>query len=279
MSTVKIIKNRLRKHLMNGEEATDYSSRNEARFIYAMRKHLKKGKMFNDHPTTTCSFTMPSGIQQLDCEKPLSSTACGAGGTQYGPEFMFGHVFPKLNSPLKGQAISIAKVAVGGTVLNRQWMKENKDGPDNYWYALVDAIKGANGSSEAFVWFQGENNVFDDESKVRDYSDDLTQFVADVRQEIFDTSTKFASPTDIPVIIVELGHWLTEMGAEIIEEQNTFVENDPNAALVKTGGTGGENQYMTSFYHFDAASMLVIGKRIASAMAKILRENAASRKK
>ena len=78
-----------------------------------MRDILTKERMLN--PSTdeesVCSFT--EGILPLDCERPVSSTACGASNANFGPEFMFAHRFPKLTSPLQGQQISIAKVAVG----------------------------------------------------------------------------------------------------------------------------------------------------------------------
>jgi hypothetical protein len=261
--------------LNNAEEAEDLTSKNEARYLYAMRRFLKKKKVFNDHPTSICSFTQPA-VPSLDCERPVSSTACGGGYYGYGPEFMFGHVFPTQKSPLKGKKIGIVKVAEGGTKIWHNWMKENKDGgPEdrNHWNALVDAIKGANGSLEAFVWFQGESDAFDELGKAN-YLDFLTEFVADVRKEIFDTSTKFSSPEDIPVIIVELGHWIYDIDAPnpIIAAQNIFVQNDPNAAIVNTGSGEGKVQ-MTAFYHFDAASQLIIGRRVAIEMAKILRQN------
>ena len=230
--------------------------------------------MFNNHPQTTCSFTMPLFTSTLDCERPLSSTACGGDHSQYGPEFMFGHVFPKQNSPLKGQKVSITKVAVGGTTIS-QWMKQNKDEENNYWYALADAIKGANGSFEAFVWFQGESDVFEEINR-ENYLSNLTQFIADVRQEILNTSTKFQSVEEIPVIIVELGYWIDNLGIgePVIQAQKTFVQNDSNAKLVKSGA-GDLEENLSEFYHYDSASLLIVGLRIAKAMAALLRENAA----
>jgi hypothetical protein len=278
--------NLLKRHLNKAEVAELLTSKNEARYIYAMRRHLKKNQVFNDHPTTTCSFTDRNSMLKLDCEQPLSSNACGGGREGYGPEFMFGHIFPKLKSPLKGKSIGITKVAKGGTEIYKHWMKETKDDETDgtedqelfhHWYPLVDAIKGAKGSIEAFVWFQGENDSFSDWN-MDNYFDNLTQFIADVRQEIFNSSAgKFSSPDDIPVIIVELGGWIYGIDTRVPDAQNKFVENDPNAALVKTGGSGRDKEKMTKFYHFDAASLLIIGKRIAQEMAKILTVNDARR--
>jgi hypothetical protein len=238
------------------------------------KQFLWQKEMLNDHPTSTCSFTDPYYTNKLDCERPVSSDACGGRHNQYGPELMFGHTFPKLDSPLQGQAIGISKIARGGTNIFKNWMKDNKDDDKNYWNALVDTIKGAKGSLEAFVWFQGESDSFK-ESDSKSYLNNLTKFVADVRQEIFDSSTnKFVSPTDIPVIIVELGYWIYNMGLlEVIEAQRTLVDNDPNTAIVNTGASRRRREQLTGYYHYNAASQLIIGNRIAQAMATLLLEN------
>jgi len=74
-----IVRNKIRQHLNKGDASTDETSRNESRFLYGMKKHLKKRFMFYDHPTSTCSFTIPE-TQTLDCERPASENACGANG-------------------------------------------------------------------------------------------------------------------------------------------------------------------------------------------------------
>lgn len=122
--------------------------------------------------------------------------------------------------------------------------------------------------------FQGENDAFSDSRNY--YLGNLTQFVGDVRQEIFDTSSKFDSPADVPVIIVEMGYWIDTLkfdyGKPIIEAQNEFVANDANSKLVKSGA-GTTKQNLSEFYHYDSASILIVGFRIARDMAKLLRRN------
>ena len=224
--------------------------------------------MRNDHPTTTCSFTDPRN-RKLDCERPLSPTACGY--RTFGPEFMFGHIFPKLNSPLKGKAISIAKVASANSQIYHNWSKQNKYHFWSYWNGTVDTIKAAKGTIEGFVWFQGESDNYNEVNR-QTYLGNLTQFVADIRQEIYNSSlTKFTSPDVIPVIICELGYGYYSSNPTVVYAQRTFVENDPYARLVKTGAEYGDGR-MTSYYHYDSASMLIIGQRIAQTMAKMLRE-------
>jgi len=156
-------------------------------------------------------------------------------------------------------------------------MKENKDEEDNYWYALADVIKGAQGSLEGFVWFQGENDSFDDWNK-ENYLDNLTKFVEDVRQEIVVSSNgKFSSAVDVPVVICELGNWIYGIDPAVIEAQRSFVANDSNSILVPTGAGPDPKEIFTAFYHYNAASMLIIGNRVAKAMAELLRRNADQR--
>ena len=267
----KIIRRRLRKLFVKADDSEWKTSRNEARIIYTMRNILQKNEMLNDHPTSTCSLTLPKYTQDLDCERPVSSTACGKDQEQYGPEFMFAHTFPKLSSPLKGQPIGIAKVAAGGSQIYKSWMKDNKDEDDNYWYSLVDAIKATKGTLQGFVWFQGEFDSFKRWNR-RNYLPNLTKFIADVREEIFNTSTKFENATDVPVVIVELGRWFWSRNhTDIIEAQRTFVKNDPNALLVQTGAGDNAKRQLSAHWHYDIACQIIIGRRIAGAMQKLLK--------
>jgi len=258
----------LESHLNLAEASATHTSSNEAELILEIQDLMTTEDMLNDHDIITCSHTKPHVTNVLDCERPLSSIACGGDYDQYGPEFMFAHAFENLDSPLKSQKVGITKVSVGGTEIYKNWMKDNKNNDDNYWNTLVDAIKGTQGTLEAFVWFQGENDSFADLNK-ENYLNNLTQFVADVRQEIYGTSSKFSSPSDIPVIIIELGYWIQGVDMAVIEAQRAFVANDSKAELVNSG-TGTMDENLTAFYHYDAASQLIIGNRVALAMADLL---------
>jgi len=113
-----------------------------------------------------------------------------------------------------------------------------------------------------------------------EYLDNLTIFISDVRNEIFEasnkynSSTKFNSPSDVPVVIVELGCWLYCGGRSgITDAQRTFVESDNNSILVETGGSDDEKKKMAKFYHYDSAATLIIGGRIAKKLASLLEAN------
>jgi len=265
----------MKKYLNDATESTMGSSQMEAQSMYKLRKYIRK-KNFNtgNYKKVICSFTDPDPelIGQLDCERNVSPTACGADGTDFGPELMFGHVFPKKKSPLKGKRLGIIKIAKGGTEINRHWMKVNEGKGNNYWQHMVDGITASNGTIEAFVWFQGENDSFDSPNK-EDYLDNLTTFIGDVRNEIFQSSMKFKTPVDVPVVIVELGNWIYNVNTTVIEAQRTFVNNTANTVLVNTGINDNPKKRLSEFYHYNAASQMIIGDRIARSLAKLLRDS------
>jgi len=273
--TVKL--NKMEGYIMLAKGSTEGSSKKEAKRMYHFKKIIKKDKFMKPYKKVVCSWTKPPRLSterstELDCERPVSPTACG---DKYGPELMFAHVFPKKESPLKNKRIGIIKVASGGTKIYKHWMKSN-DGEDaNFWQTMVDAITASKGSIKAFVWFQGESDSFASWNK-ENYLDNLTIFIGDVRHEIHKSSSNFESPADVPVIIVELGNWIY-LGVDkddkaVINAQRAFVKNTTNTALVNSGVNENPKKRLSRFYHFNAASQLIIGDRVAKAMAKLLNE-------
>jgi len=261
--------------LNQASAARTNSSQNEASLLYEMKEYLNESIIVEEHPSALCSYTDPTIWNKVDCERYVSPTACGGSRKQYGPELTFAHVFTQLeNSPFKNKQIGITKVAVGGTEIYKNWMKENQENRDNYWSVLQDVIKSTKGSIEAIVWFQGENDNFKDWNR-KNYLKHLTKFITDVRQEVFKSyattsdNDKYLTPADIPVIIVELGSWSYSINVTLIDAQNAYVSSDPNAAIVHTGA---ENKHLSHFYHYDAAAILIIGKRIAEKMAELLND-------
>jgi len=251
-------------------DADPISTANEARILYKMRSLMDARTILKPMAEVSCSYHDPSLTRGLACEKDLTPRNCGdpdGGKGEYGPELMFGHSFSKLRTVYQGQEIGITKVAVGGSEIYRDWSKSNAG--SNFWNNLVDAIKASRGSMKGFVWFQGENDSFEEEN-YENYLGHLTQFVSDVRAEIFKTSSSFSSPDDVPVVIVELGAWIYGINTAVIEAQRTFVKSTINTALVNTGSSDVDSEKLTSYYHFDAAALLIIGDRIAKALADLL---------
>jgi len=257
-------------YILSAEESTTGSSKAEAKGVYNLRRIIKKKNFTKKkYKKAVCSWTNQANGAKLDCERPVSPTACG---DNYGPELMFSHIFPKKKSPLKKKRIGIIKVAQGGTEIYKHWMKVNDGEDENFWQTLVDAIEASKGSIEGFVWFQGENDSFADWNR-NNYLDNLTTFIGDVRNKIHKSSSNFDSPSDVPVIIVELGNWIyLDIDQAVINAQRTFVKNTANTALVSSGVHDDPDKRLSKFYHFNAASQLIIGDRVAKAMAKLLND-------
>lgn len=93
------------------------------------------------------------------------------------------------------------------------------------------------------------------------YIGNLTELVDGVRSEMFDASKEgyWQCKEEIPVIIVQLGHWPEQDRSDRVRAaQASFVSADPKAELVKMND-------LSRFYHFDAVSFLISGRRIAYA--------------
>ncbi len=281
----------------DARDATEGSSTYMAKLIYRMagknetQSLLNKDTILAPHPDVVCSFSNPQQDEDIDCERPVSpieGETCGAGSTSYGPELTFGHHFRQLDTKYKGLAFGITKVAVGGTQISN-WTK-NSDTDYNYWFSLQDNIRADKGSLEAFFWFQGENDHFPTTTPQEEYLESLKNLVDNVRREIFDAhrarwgeegspTAQFESHEDVPVVIFELGSWIgngvtvaREGGAPggVILAQRQFVEEDPNSILVNTGTNDDEFKRLSSFYHFDAPSQLIIGHRLAESFKELL---------
>jgi hypothetical protein len=79
------------------------------------------------------------------------------------------------------------------------------------------------------------------------------------------------SPT-LPVVIVQIGSWAqsittgaqnTASGKKVADAQTAVVKADKYARIVSTSDLNG-------FYHYDSASQLIIGERVALAVKALL---------
>ena len=181
-------------------------------------------------------------------------------GLAFGPELMFGHRL-KLNIP----TFSVVKVAAGGSDIQTHWSKQKGSFWNEILENLVETIDVENQQWRAIVWYQGENDSFHLD-RAQAYFDELTKFIADIRQAVFDVeSTAFMKPTDIPVVIVGLGCWIagSPMGPIVLDAQKLFVASSENTVLVPTDD-------LSCNFHLDDASQLVVGNRVATALNQLL---------
>jgi hypothetical protein len=188
-------------------------------------------------------------------------------GNAFGPELVFGQALSKAGY----SSTSLIKVAHGGTNLYVNWRSPLSGGTVGPLYtelrSRIQSLKSAPASVNpscktqgcrwsAFVWFQGENDSFDSANGLS-YEQNLKNLIADVRSDV-------GSPT-LPVVIVQTGTWAQSMafGKNVAAAQSSVVSADKYARLVNTSDLSG-------FYHYDSASKLIIGDRVAQAVKALL---------
>lgn len=219
-----------------------------------------------------CSFTNPSKTQVLDAGAEISPSAgCG---NPWSLELTFSHAMARTKSEMNDFAI--IKVAAGGTELRRDWSSPS----GNHWDVLQNRIQtpldssvhvacGTNSTKTCrwagFVWFQGENDCFA-ESNAKTYYDDLKDFIREVRMQLHTATPLYATPDEIPVIIVKLGYFASRrpFGSTVIESQIRYASETNHTYTIETVDLG-------KYYHYDAASLLIMGDRLAHQLATIIK--------
>jgi hypothetical protein len=119
---------------------------------------------------------------------------------------------------------------------------------------------------KAIIWFQGENDSFD-QAEAEGYLEELTKFISNLREEMFKVDvTAFSKPSDIPVVIVGLGCWIARdgpFGKIVSDARRDYLASTDSAVFVHTDD-------LSCHYHFDDASQLIIGERLGKAMENFL---------
>lgn len=202
-----------------------------------------------------CTDTMNPAV-------PLA-TSCG---NPFGPELLFSRAYAKNTS----DPFTVVKVVEGGTSLAVDWISPSASNghPGSMYKELADRIaslrndpksihphcasSGKACAFKAFVWFQGENDCFD-QTYAENYANNLKHFITDVRAMLGD-------PT-FPVVIVQIGYWANTLpyGPTVLQAQADFVKNTPNTKLVTTLD-------LSQYFHYDPAAQLIIGQRVAGAV-------------
>lgn len=251
----------------------------EARELIRLKREGSIPNNFRDPlPTVECTFYQLD--YSVDYRRPFrepDAVAVNAKlspsancGVVYGPELVFGHV---LHQQWSSELYRIIKFASGGSEIGRHWSSE--DG--YFWGDLVNVVEGidtqAGDEWKGIVWFQGENDSH--ESRTADaYLTQLTTFLQELRQTMYNVDdTVFASPADIPIVIIGLGCWvatdLQPYGGVVMQAQRDFVANDGMAVLVPTDD-------LSCHFHYDEASQLIIGERVAKALQGMLPSGSAA---
>ena len=209
-----------------------------------------------------CALTKDTAVRLgpfLSRYSPTGSQSLRAGfGTSttngYGPELAFGACMADRTGGSQG--LDIVKVAMGGSNLGDHW----RTGGTLYSQLVADtkaALAETGDVLGGLVWFQGYNDqspwakgVFCNELWA-EYKDNLVALVTDLRKEL---------GVEFPVVVVKANH---------------VVDNSIHAAQVAavaelSNAKATESKGMSSCFHYDAGTQVVIGEEAADAMAELL---------
>ena len=201
-----------------------------------------------------------------------------------GPELQFGHLL----GDYFDEPILLIKTCWGGKSLYKDFRPPGAGGQTGEFYSKmiqdvqhvlshvgeeIPDLKDARLSVAGFVWFQGWNDMFDEQARI-DYADNLTHLVSDVREA-------FGSPR-LPVVIGETGNLGSDAGKNMQEirrgQARAAVKIRPmgSAAFVSTTDFARPKDLSPNVGHGhhwfgNAESYFLIGDAMGNAMIELLR--------
>lgn len=188
-------------------------------------------------------------------------------GMSFGHEWMFSRYLDKYKNITYNEDMfndtEAVKVASGGSEIHKHWYP----GYGMHWNTLEKTIANKVGEWKGFVWHQGTQEVWTAEDTSITYEGNLTGLVKQVRTDMFTaTPGTWECKEEIPVVIVQIGYWpnVTE-SQNVRKAQQTYCDETPRATMVVMND-------LSQFYHFDAASFVIGGYRIAKALEDALDE-------
>lgn len=174
-----------------------------------------------------------------------------------GPAYSFAKEMRRLGNRPVGLVVN----ARGGSSIN-SWLKGNADG---YYEQALERVKEAlahGGRLRAIIWHQGEADCAHPEA----YRQKLVRLMTDLRHDL--------GCPDLPVVVGQISRWNWTKRPEGTEPFNRMISQVsrflPHAACVSSEGL---QPYLDeSDPHFDTESQLLLGRRYAEAVWKLLEE-------
>lgn len=192
-----------------------------------------------------------------------------------GPEFQFGHVIGDVTR----QPVLLIKTAWGGKSIHQDFRPPSSGGEVGPFYKQMlaeveEGLKkmktefpqiGKNYELAGFVWFQGWNDMFNEDA-LKQYEGNLVNLITDVRRAL-------KSP-QLPVIIGETGNMGTDAGDNMKQlrlSQKNAAKQLAHAAFVKTTAFARPKEESPNVGHGhhwfgNAESYFLIGDAMGKAM-------------
>ena len=196
----------------------------------------------------------------------------GVDSSRFGPEVGMSRY---LKENARGTKFYLIKYAVGGTNLYRDWSSPSTGTTGSQYKAMVEYVmsvltyltkQNVDFSVTDFCFMQGEADA-DTSMHALDYADRLRMFISDLRSEL----SEYAPSEGIRFIdggISDSSYWpfyvtLNESKKEVAEEDPMNIYIDTIAAKLEYDK---EPKPTADLAHYDALSMIELGKLFAKAM-------------
>eukprot|EP00986_Skeletonema_menzelii_P019180 scaffold27080_cov234-Skeletonema_menzelii.AAC.3 len=167
----------------------------------------------------------------------------------------------------------MVKHSCGGTSIYKHWYPDVGE----FWPGLQQTIRarrtpGGKNNWKGLIWHQGTQEVWSEKKLGEDrsltYYGNMTDLISQLRQEMYTASDPgtWQCKEEIPVIVVQIGYWphRSDAAQRVRDAQTEYCSNDPRSQLVPTSD-------LSRNFHYDAASFLVSGNRIAHAYREALK--------
>ncbi|MDA1264216.1 MAG: sialate O-acetylesterase [Planctomycetota bacterium] len=241
--------------------------------------HLKDGEGWRSRDDVFVWYR--AGQREELLAGPLSVGYAVYGGTHhFGPELEFGHQV----GDLFDEPVLLIKTAWGGKSLQRDFRPPSAVGDTGPYYermlreyseALADArerfplLADREPVLKGFVWFQGWNDMVDDEASEA-YADNLAHLIRDVRRDL-------AAP-QLPVVVGETGNAAKESfraaqrAGATREEFKGTVTFVPTTSFLRKAEDSPNTTHGHHWYG-NAMSYFLIGEAFGKAMRALLEED------
>ena len=245
--------------------------------------HLYDQGLLNDldAPLTfgKCSFVKPkkksNKLLQISGGSVPTSWHANCGYV-FGHEWMFSRTL-ELQMGMNGTTFEMVKHSCGGTSIYKHWYPNVGE----FWPGLQQTIRarrttpgvGTSNNSNSnknnwkgLIWHQGTQEAWSlkrlGEDRSLTYYGNMTDLISQLRHEMYTASESgtWQCKEEIPVVVVQIGYWphRSEAAQRVRDAQAEYCSNDPRSQLVSTDD-------LSRNFHYDAASFLVSGNRIAKA--------------